>query len=402
MRRIFANLHSSITSLREQKSRAALSALGIMVGSLAILLLVSIAKGVQADVGREVQGLGVNLLIVIPGRIEDDSLFAPGLLGISHLEEGDVARIQGVEGVRRAVPVAFVGSGVSLGETRSPATLVVGTRPDWFAIRNSKFRSGRPFDAREGLQRVCVLGSVAAKRIFGDEEPTGKAVKIGEASYEVVGVTEDAQSSNSLFSQGSFENMAFVPFDLVQSEQERAQINRIFIQTEPDREPKSLLAAVDRVLGERLARDMYSVLTQEDLLQLVFKVMSILTSLLTGLTSIALFVGGVGIMTVMLMSVHERAKEIGIRKTVGARRADIFVQFLGEAVAVSVVGGLAGLALSVIAAQAISQFTVIKPLLTADVVGLALGVCVAVGTLFGLWPAMRAAAKDPVESLRHE
>ena len=402
MGRVLLNLQASLSSLREQRSRAALSSLGILVGSVAILLLVSIAKGVQADIGREVEGLGVNLLIVLPGRIDEGSMFAPGLLGISNLEEQDIERIKRLPGVREAVPVSFVGSGLTSKGHRSPTTLIVATTPQWFQVRVSKFRAGRAFKADETLQRVVVLGSISADRLFPKGDAIGKMVDFNGTPYEVVGVTDDPESTNNLFSQGGFENMAFFPYELIRKSQKGAQINRIFIQTAPDKEPKSLVASVDKVLGARLDREMYSVLTQADLLKLVFKVMTILTTLLTGLTSIALFVGGVGIMTVMLMSVQERSKEIGIRKTVGARRSDIFVQFLGEAIVLSLAGGIAGLAVSFGVTKALAQFTVIKPLLTPGVVTMALGVCLAVGGVFGLLPAMRAARKDPVQSLRSE
>lgn len=402
MTRILSNLAAALMSLREQRSRAALSSLGIMVGSLAILLLVSIAKGVQADMTREVEGIGVNLLIVLPGRVDEGTMMAPGLLGISYLEEQDIARIVRVPGVRRAIPVSFVGSGLVADGERSPTTLVVATKPDWFSIRNSKFAGGGPFTKAESSQRVCVLGSVAAKKLFPSGEPVGRVVQYNEKNYRVVGVTADVSSEGSVFSQGSFENMAFFPYELIKAEQARAQIDRIFIQTEPDREPKGLVASVERVLDERLDRETFSVLTQQDLLKLVFKVMSILTSLLTGLTSIALFVGGVGILTVMLMAVQERSKEIGIRKTVGARRSDIFAQFLFEAVLLSITGGLAGLILSTAVNAAIARFTVIKPLMTFEIVALAMGVCFLVGVTFGLIPAIRAAKRDPVQSMRWE
>jgi putative ABC transport system permease protein len=174
------------------------------------------------------------------------------------------------------------------------------------------------------------------------------------------------------------------------------------VQTEPDREPKSLVRAVEAKLADHLDRENFSVLTQEDLLRLVFKLMGILTWLLTGLTSIALFVGGVGIMTVMLMSVNERAKEIGIRKTVGARRVDIFSQFMVEAVLLALMGGTVGLIISYAVCLGLYYGTPIKPMITPGIVALSFGVSVGVGTLFGLIPAMKAARKDPVESLRKE
>jgi putative ABC transport system permease protein len=401
MRRVLASFQASLASLSEQRSRAALSSLGIMVGSVAILLLVSIAKGVQDDIGKEVEGLGVNLLIVLPGRFEDNSMLAPGLIGISHLEREDISRIRGLSGVREAVPFSFVGSGLASGERRSPAAMVVATQPEWFAMRKAAFREGRGILPEERQAYVCVLGSLVAERLFPEGGAVGRTVSQSGREYKVVGVTEDPKGS-SIFSQGSFENFAILPFETVAALQEKAQINRIFIQTDPEKEPKQLVGAVERTLGQRLDREMYSVLTQEELLQLVYKVMSVLTTLLTGLTSIALFVGGVGIMTVMLMSVQERAREIGIRKTVGARRSDIFVQFLSEALLLSLVGAAAGIALSFGITQAIARFTVIKPMLDFPVVAMALSVSILVGVLFGLVPAMRAAAKDPVQAMRYE
>jgi putative ABC transport system permease protein len=399
---LISNVRAALNSLREQRNRAILSALGITVGSLAIVLLISIAKGVQADVSREVEDLGANLLIVLPGRIEEGSFFNPGILGISYLKEEDVQRVLKLEGVRRATPLTFVGTGAKHAGKSSSLTLIIAVEPDWFRIRSIDLAEGRVFNGEDEDKPVCVLGSIAKEKLFGTESVVGKSVDYNGRKYEILGVTASKGQATAMFSQGGFENVVFLPYRYVKSIQPNAQIDRIFIQTDPGREPKSLVQSVDRTLGARLGRETYSVLTQEDLLKLLFKVMSILTWLLTGLTSIALFVGGVGIMTVMLMSVNERTKEIGIRKTVGARRIDVFVQFFSEAVILSFVGGLAGLAISYAACLALTKFTVLKPLITFDTVALSLGVCLGVGAVFGLLPAMRAASRDPVQSLRYD
>ncbi len=402
MGRLASNVGAALRSLREQGQRAVLSAVGIAVASLAIVLLVSIARGVQEDLQREIGDIGVNLLIVLPGRIDEDSLFNPGLLGISGLRYEDVERIRRLDGVLRASPMTFVGAGPSWNGQKSSSTLVLAAEPDWFRMRAIDRAEGRFLEQGDDDRRVCVLGEVAKKKLFGDGGAVGSFIEYNGQEYEVVGVSRPRTESPALFSQGGFENAVYLPFALVAGTQPGAQINRIVIQTRPDREPKALVASVERTLGERLEHEAYSVLTQEDLLRLVFKLMGILTWLLVGLTSIALFVGGVGIMTVMLMSVQERTKEIGIRKTVGAKRADIFAQFFTEALLLSLAGGLAGLGVSYGVCYALAKWTLLKPLITAGIVGLAIGVSVGVGAVFGLIPAMRAAARDPVRSLRYE
>ncbi|MCC7229814.1 MAG: ABC transporter permease [Fimbriimonadaceae bacterium] len=396
------NFRSAIRSLREQWQRAILSAVGILVGSSAIILLVSIATGVQKDVEKQVTDLGVNLLIVLPGRINEGSMFNASMIGISNLAEEDVERVKTVPGVRRAVPITFVGGGIRYGKNTSPSTLIIATKPDWFLMRNMKLHTGRLFGTSDLDKPVCILGGVANSKLFPNGDGLGKRVDYNGAKYTVIGTTADTQAENSLLSMGSFENVVYVPLPYVKKKVGALQLDRIMVQTEPSHEPKSLVKAVDAKLGERLDHETYSVLTQEDLLGLVFKLMGILTWLLTGLTSIALFVGGVGIMTVMLMSVNERFKEIGIRKTVGATRKDVFMQFLIEAIILAVVGGTAGLALSYTACLGLYYLTPVKPMVTIQIVLLSFSVCLLVGAVFGLIPAIRAARKDPVDAMRHE
>ncbi len=396
------NLLAAFQSLREQWRRSVLSALGVMVASVAIILLVSIAKGVQKDVGDQVRSLGVNVVVVLPARVDLSSLsFNPNLGGQSFLSEEHARMLTTVPGVLRACPLSFAGGGARHGK-KEAFPITIATTADWFLMHPVKLRSGKVFDSADESQDVCVVGSIAAEMLFGTDDPIGKSLVVNRRSYRIVGVTEDKKSEQSLFSMGSFENVVYLPYRALKRAQGVSQIDRIMVQTAPDAEPKALTKALDALLGTKLDRQQYTVATQEDLLGLVYKLMSILTWLLTGLTSIALFVGGVGIMTVMLMSVGERAQEIGIRKTTGARRSDIFRQFLAEAVILSLAGGAVGLLFSAAVCAALNQWTPIKPLLDGPVIALSFGVSLGVGGVFGLIPAVRAAAKDPVQALRSE
>lgn len=395
-------MRAGLRSLREQGFRAALSALGISVGSFAIVLLVSIALGVREDLTRQVNDLGVNLLVVLPFRVSDSAMFSPNAAGVSYLKDEDLASIRKVEGVRRAAPLMFVGGSVRHGSKESPTTFIIAAGSDWFGVRPVTLAEGRVFGQSDEQSDVCVIGSIAKENLFGTVAALGKPVSINGHEYTVIGVTEDRKREESLLSFGSFENIAYIPYPVAKARVPNPQLHRIMIQTAPDVEPKNLVSSVEGTLAKSHERETFSVVTQKDLLKLVYKLMSILTWLLSGLTSIALVVGGVGIMTVMLMSVNERTKEIGIRKTVGAKRTDVFQQFFVEAVVLAIVGGLFGLLISYGASLALYYFTPIKPMLTSNVVFLALTTCLSLGALFGILPAVNAARKDPVVSLRSE
>ncbi|MEA2552586.1 MAG: putative transport system permease protein [Fimbriimonadaceae bacterium] len=376
--------------------------MGVTVASVAIVLLISIALGVREDITQEVRGLGVNLIVVLPGRIEpSDLMFNPNLAGISFLNEKEAERVRTVPGVVRATPLTFAGGGIRR-DKKEAFPITIATTPDWFQIRPVQMQAGRTFDWNEEQSDVCVVGSIAKESLFGKENAIGQKVFYNKRPYTIVGVTQDKKSSQSLLSMGGFENVVYFPYHALKREIPNLQTHRIMIQTAPDVEPKALVKRIDDLLGQDLDRQQYSVLTQEDLLGLVYKVMSILTWLLSGLTSIALFVGGVGIMAVMTMSVNERAREIGIRKAVGARRSDIFLQFVTEAATMGAFGGLAGLILSWIVCQAFIHYTKIHPVITPGVVALSFGICIGVGTLFGVLPALNAARRDPVVALRAE
>lgn len=373
-----------------------------MVASVAILLLVSIGKGVEKDITQQVSELGANVLVVVPGRVDVQSMgFNPNLGGQSWFKKEHAALLEKVPGVEKVATLSFAGGGIRWGEKEAYPLMIANTT-EWFEVHEVKVADGRLFTKEDKDRPVVVLGSVARKELFGETDPLGKEVGINGHKHVVIGVLEDPEEESSLFSMQSFQNVAYIPFEAQKALSPDMQIDRFMVQSSPSADPKSLVAGLEGALGQVLDRQQFSVLTQEDLLGLIFSLMSILSTLVIGLTSIALFVGAVGIMTVMIMAVNQRKKEIGILKAIGATRKDIFLQVLYESVVIGLSGVLAGLALSTIVNWCLANWTKIKPMMTLDTVALAFAVGLGVGAIAGLIPAMQAARQDPVVSLRNE
>lgn len=396
------NFANALRSLVESWPRSVLSALGIMVASIAILLLVSIGLGVEKDITKRVEELGANVLVCVPGRVDLQGMgFNPNLGGQSWFKEEDARRLEKVGGVRDVAMLSFAGGGIRWG-TKESYPLMIANTPEWFSMHETTLDKGRIFGASDGGRKVVILGAVAKAELFGEEPAVGRTVKINGHDFQVIGVLADPGDGQSLFSMQSFQNVAYFPLETQRKISPSFQIDRLMVQIEPTAEPKNLVKSLESELGRRLDRSQYSVLTQEDLLGLIFSVMGILSTLVIGLTSIALFVGGMGILTVMLMSVNERRKEIGVLKAVGARNKDVFSQFLIEASIIGLAGVVAGLAVSAIVCWGLAAFTQIKPLMTWETVAMAFAVGIGVGGAAGLVPAMKAARQDPVVSLRAE
>jgi putative ABC transport system permease protein len=397
------SFQAALGSLWLTPRRTLLSGLGMAVGVAAIVMLVSLGKGVERDVRQQVESLGVNLVIVLPGRISPENPFNPmSFIGLSTLRESDLAVVRQIEGVQRVAPIMFVAGGASRGTRWADAALIIGTTPEWFQMRPHRLAAGRLFTEQELDACVCILGPEPARQLFGDEPPLGQTVHLNGVPFRVIGVTAE-ESQRSLFGGGGFEFALYAPIRSLQQAMGSRQIHRVIAQTAPDREPRQLVERIRAaVRRNHNGSEDFSVLTQDDLLTRLFSLLRIISVALTGITSIALVVGGIGVMNVMLMSVTERVREIGIRKTVGARQRDIFWQFLFEATLIALVGGAIGVAIAWLACYLIDRYTVLHPLVELDTLLLALSVCGLVGLIFGTIPAYRAATRDPVEALRHE
>lgn len=383
--------------------RTLLSGLGMAVGVAAIVVLISLGKGVQHDVLNQVESLGVNLMIVLPGRLSPENPFNPmSFIGLSTLRESDIEAVRQVPGVRRVAPIMFVAGAAQRGDRWADAALILGTTPEWFRMRPHTLRIGRFFTDAEADAPVCVLGPYPAQQLFGEENPLGKQVLLNGKPFTVIGVTAE-DTSKSVFGSAGFEFAIYAPIRALQQAMGSQQIHRVIAQTAPDVDPQQLQQQIRfAVLRSHEGSEDFTVLTQEELLSRLFTLIQVVSVALTGITSIALIVGGIGVMNVMLMSVTERIREIGIRKTVGAQQRDIFWQFLCEAFLIALVGGLMGALIGWGACVAIDAATVLSPRVELSTVALALAVCGAVGLVFGVLPAYHAAQRDPVEALRYE
>ncbi len=390
-------------SLMEHRLRSLLTMLGVVVGVASVLLLISIVQGVKSEVTRQIEQFGVNLLFVVPGRIDSAQPFNPmSILGLSTLTREDVHAVERVNGVKRAVPIMFIAGGARHGEKWAATAIVLATESSWQEIRPTPMTEGRFFTRDEEAERVCVLGHAVKKELFGDGSAVGKTIVVNRVPFRVVGVLGQEESS-SLFGSAGWDYLIYLSLRSAQEAMRSDQLHRIVVQAVPGVEPEQLIEGVKTAVRQsHLGNEDFTVLTQKDLLKLVYTVLSLLQIALSGISSISLIVGGVGIMNIMLVSVTERTREIGIRKASGAKRRDIFWQFLVEAVILSLTGGVLGIVLATVATEVFRLTTVLKPQITPGAIALAFGVSVLVGIVFGVAPAIRAARKEPIEALRYE
>ncbi|MGC8668787.1 MAG: ABC transporter permease [Chthonomonadales bacterium] len=395
------NFAAAIRALRENWLRSVLTMLGIAMGVASVVLLVSIGRGVEEDIGRQIETLGVNTVIVVPGKLDRNGQPNPmSMIGISSLTWKDVRDLTALPGVDQCVPLMFIYGAVER-SGRSYSGFVVGCTPGIVKIRPRPFTEGRFFTDEERHSRVCVLSSDPKEEIFGKEAAVGRQIGVQGVRFRVVGVL--APEDASLFAMFSFANLIYVPIEAAQSAFRAGQVNRILVKSDYRVPPEVLLSRIRGILlRNHQGREDFGILTQAVLLRAVYRVFNIVTWMLAAISAVSLLVAGVGIMNIMLVTVTERTREIGVRKTVGARRLDIFLQFLWEAVALSVTGGTIGVAVAAAACAAVSSHTPLRPLVTFQAVALAFGVCFAVGTLFGVAPAIRAARMNPVDALRWE
>ncbi|HEV2473657.1 MAG TPA: ABC transporter permease [Chthonomonadales bacterium] len=391
--------------MTENWLRSLLTISGVVVGVLSVVTLIAILQGVKLELSRQLEQLGANLVIVLPGKLDSSGRPNPmAMLGISTLRQADVQALRTVPGVVQISPIMFVSGTAALPGQPEIATLVVGTNRDGIDMNPTRLAEGAYFSGAQETERVCVLAHKPAALLFGARSAIGHDIKISGKRWRVVGVLRAPANDDTLGSSlMGLSNLIYIPYEAAKQTVPAGQINRIVLRTDYRHPADKLLGNLRRaLLNSHRGQEDFGLLTQSKGLALVIKLLNMAQALLALIAAISLIVAGVGIMNIMLATVTERTREIGVRKTVGARRIDLFFQFLIEAMLLSLVGGALGVAIAYVVCAVVARSTLLTPVITGGAVVMALTVCIAVGALFGVAPAIRAGRLNPIDALRHE
>jgi putative ABC transport system permease protein len=389
----------AMQALVANRLRSVLTMLGVLIGVMSVVLLVAIGQGARSEITGAIEGLGSNLLFVLPG----DGDFGSGP-SRSRFVLDDIDRIdRELPGAEARVAGSSVGAEqIQVDGTRLNATVlaVTASYPQVLSREIARGQQITESDVATG-RRTAVLGAATAEELFAGQDPIGRNVSLGGTQFRVGGVLSRVGGGGTPFGPDQ-DRTVLVPITTGQRLFGTDRIDSIFVRASSTESVEQDRSTVERVLGQRLGEDEFSVVSQDEIIGVVGDILQILTIVLGSIAGISLLVGGVGVSNIMLVSVSERTREIGLRKALGARTRDITTQFLLEAIVLTVVGGLIGLGLGIGGAQLVAAFAPVPAEVTTWSVVLALGVSTGVGLLFGVLPARRAGQLDPVEALRRD
>ena len=392
----YQSFKMAVKAIAGNKMRSFLTILGVVIGVVAIVVLVSIGQGANSSVVESIEGMGTNL---ITANINARRMNPIDLDSLNELAQN--------EAISYVAPIASVSGTVKAGTTTYDDGVVQGTTPGYESIRNWTVAEGRFLQQPDIDNRsfVAVIGSEAATEMYGTTHAVGETFSLNGYTITVVGVLEAVGSSAS----GSNDNQILIPFTLAQRLSNQTSISSFYVSAASSAQVEQAQAAVESYLEKafenyntRSFGTQYSVFNQTEMLSTLSETTNTLTLMLGGIAAISLLVGGIGIMNIMLVSVSERTREIGIRKAIGAARGNILMQFLIESLVVSLMGGLLGLAISVAAVKALAPVLQMTLTIPVNVAWMAIGFSVFIGVVFGMYPANKASKLRPIEALHYE
>lgn len=397
----------ALTTMRGSKWRNFLTMLGIIIGVTAVIVTISLGQGITTQVNNQLSEFGEDLIIIRPNQTINNN--QTGLLGVnlfgnisSNLQNEDAEVVKKTDGVKISSPLSLVNATARYEDTEYKDGLVVGADASLPELINQEIEYGSFYSVGEEGRKVAVLGPFAAQELFGENVPVGKSFTLRGEEFIVRGIFEEF-TPNPITPGGDFNNAIFIPNITSQSlSRGESQIFQIFAKPNEGVASSELAESINkRLFALHDEQSVFTILTQDQTVNESSYTLSLITALITGVAAISLFVGGIGVMNILLVSVSERTHEIGIRKAIGATRRQIMKQFMTEAIILSLVGSIIGVVLSLIINFLIRLSTDLEPTVDFVVAGLAIVVAILVGVIFGLAPAYRAARKNPIDALRH-
>ena len=377
----------SIKGIISSKVRSFLTMLGIIIGVSSVIILVSIAQGTTQSVTSRIESMGSNLINI-------------NITGRRFLQNNDIDNMNQFQGISSIAPIVNGNVTVKYG-TKSMSINVEGTNENYQIVRNHGVQSGRfilPLDV-EYRQKVVLLGSEVVKELYGSQNPIGGNIQVNGTNFTVVGVLEEKGSTMG----GSTDEKIIIPISTAQRFFASTGIRTLYIQAESPDMVENVMTSMNSYLLKKFNdENTYKVFNQSEMLSTINEVTDSLSLMLGSIAGISLLVGGIGIMNIMLVSVGERTREIGIRKAIGAKRKDILTQFIIEALVISGIGGLIGILLGFVGISLLTKFTEMSAKISLPILVLSFSFSLIIGVFFGIYPANKAAKLKPVDALRFD
>jgi putative ABC transport system permease protein len=396
-------LKEAFRSLLSNKLRSGLTILGIIIGITAIIAMLSIGEGAKRQLAQSIENVGSNQLNVLPGFIQPGrGIVSAGRGTAQSLKMRDVDVIKKIEGVKAVSPEISRRFQVISSSGKNTNVLVIGVTPEYLLVRNSKVEKGYFFREND-LNRFAVLGPTVAEDLFGEEDPIDKTIRINKVNFKVIGVLEAKGSVGFI----NADEVVLIPLLVMQKILTGSEyLSLIAVQAESselvDKVKDDITNALLKEHKVSPENQDFSVIAAQQFLNTFNALIKTMTIFLASIAAISLIVGGIGIMNMMLTSVTERTKEIGLRKAIGAKKKEILMQFLIESVILTLIGGIFGIILGSLISIGVSKFANITSEVSLYSIFLSLTFSSLVGIIFGYWPAKRAADLDPIVALRYE